>query len=163
MDLGPRRRGEGQGWTCNGTASACLGMGGRCLAASGLQLSQGIMCPLSSGCSCCGGREAAAWSSSWGLLCQQLPAWPWGWHGVGVGGGGQDGPSQRLWSTSSLPGSEQSTLHTFTHWSLSTAGGRNCPIVQMRKQGWEPVHDLLVVTMLGGGRVGGDLNPGPHR
>lgn len=30
----------------------------------GLQLSQGIMCPLSSGCSCHGGGEMTAWSSS---------------------------------------------------------------------------------------------------
>lgn len=42
----------------------------------GLQLSQEIMCPLSSGRSCRGGREAAAWNSSRGLCCQQLPAWP---------------------------------------------------------------------------------------
>ena len=60
-----------------------------------------------------------------------------------------------------MPGSELSALHILTRSSL-TAGRR-----------WESSHctdeeteadDLLVVTMmLGGGRAGGDLNPGLYR
>ena len=42
----------------------------------GLQLSQGIMCPLSSGAAAMAVGEAAAWIASRGLPCQQLLAWP---------------------------------------------------------------------------------------
>ena len=129
--------------------------GGWRLAALGLQLSLRIMCPLSSGCSCCGGGEAAAWSYSWGLLCHSCRLGLEDGSGQGPGFG-EDGSSQCLWSPQSAPASELSALHIGTHSSLIAAGKcewSHCTDGEME------AGDMLVVTMI----LGGDLNPGPHR
>ena len=141
----------------DGTVSARLELegGSVTLGSPGLQLSLGIMCPLSSAAAAVrlgrqppGASPGASSASSCRLGLED---------GTGQGPGfGEDGSSQRLWSPESAPGSELSALHTGTHSSLTAA----------RK--WEWSHctddeteagDRLVVTMI----LGGDLNPGPHR
>lgn len=60
-----------------------------------------------------------------------------------------------------MPGSELSALHRLTHSSL--AAGRRWDLSHCTDEETEAGDLLVVMMVLGGGRVGGDLNPGLYR
>lgn len=60
-----------------------------------------------------------------------------------------------------MPGSELSALHMLTHSSLTA--GRRWDLSHCTDEETEADDPAVVMTMLGGGRVRGNLNPGLYR